>query len=256
MPNAADIYYHLHLGGSQGLAPPVVLIHGAGGTHLYWPSEVRRLPGYLVYAPDLPGHGKSGGRGMQSITTYTQALVNWLDAVDLHSAVLIGHSMGSAIALSLALNHPGRVLGLGLVGAGARLRVAPELLEQASNQTTFLNAVNTLISRSFSVHAPTRLTELAGRRMAETRSSVLYGDFLACDEFDVRERLGELRQPTLIVCGAEDQMTPVRHAQFLANGIPQAALKLIPNAGHMVMLEQPQAVATAIGEFVGAIRYY
>jgi len=193
---------------------------------------------------------------MQSITTYTQALVNWLDAVDLHSAVLIGHSMGSAIALSLALNHPGRVLGLGLVGAGARLRVAPELLEQASNQTTFLNAVNTLISRSFSVHAPTRLTELAGRRMAETRSSVLYGDFLACDEFDVRERLGELRQPTLIVCGAEDQMTPVRHAQFLANGIPQAALKLIPNAGHMVMLEQPQAVATAIGEFVGAIRYY
>jgi pimeloyl-ACP methyl ester carboxylesterase len=143
-----------------------------------------------------------------------------------------------------------------LVGAGARLRVAPELLEQASNQTTFLNAVNTLISRSFSVHAPTRLIELAGRRMAETRSSVLYGDFLACDEFDVRDRLGELRQPTLIVCGAEDQMTPVRHAQFLASGIPQAALKLIPNAGHMVMLEQPQAVATAIGEFVGAIRYY
>jgi pimeloyl-ACP methyl ester carboxylesterase len=256
MPNAADIYYHLHLGDSQGLAPPVVLIHGAGGTHLYWPSEVRRLPGYLVYAPDLPGHGKSGGRGMQSITTYTQALVNWLDAVDLHSAVLIGHSMGSAIALSLALNYPGRVLGLGLVGAGARLRVAPELLEQASNQTTFLNAVNTLISWSFSVHAPTRLTELAGRRMAETRSSVLYGDFLACDEFDVRDRLGELRQPTLIVCGSEDQMTPVRHAQFLASGIPQAALKLIPNAGHMVMLEQPQAVATAIGEFVGAIPYY
>jgi len=256
MPNAIEIYYHLHLGGSEGLTPPVVLIHGAGGTHLYWPSEVRRLPGYHVYAPDLPGHGKSGGRGMQSIGAYTQALINWLDAVDLHSAVLIGHSMGSAIALALALEHPGRVLGLGLVGAGARLRVAPELLEQASNQTTFLNAVSTVISRSFSPHTPARLSDLAARRMAETRSSVLYGDFLACNDFDVRDRLAEIHQPALVLCGADDQMTPVRHAQFLASGIPHAVLKLIPDAGHMVMLEQPQAIAIAIGEFVGAIPYY
>ena len=256
MPNAADIYYHLHQGGSEGLTPPVVLIHGAGGTHLYWPSEVRRLPGYHVYAPDLPGHGKSGGRGMQSISAYTQALISWMDAVGLHSALLIGHSMGSAIALTLALDHPMRVLGLGLVGAGARLRVAPDIIEWTSNQTTFLNAVTAVITRSFSPQTSARLTELAARRMAETRPSVLNGDFLACDEFDVRERLGELHQRTLVLCGADDQMTPVRHAQFLANGIPNATLKIIPDAGHMVMLEQPQAVATALGEFIGGISYY
>jgi pimeloyl-ACP methyl ester carboxylesterase len=92
--------------------------------------------------------------------------------------------------------------------------------------------------------------------MAETRSSVLYGDFLACDEFDIRDRLEEIRQPTLIVCGTDDQMTPVRQAQFLVSGIPNSMLKLIPNAGHMVMLEQPQMVAAAISEFVGAIPYY
>lgn len=256
MPNAADIYYHLHLGGSEGLSPPVVLIHGAGGTHLYWPSEVRRLPGYRIYAPDLPGHGKSGGRGMQSISVYAQALMEWLDAIHLHSVVLIGHSMGSAIALTMALDYPGRVLGLGLIGAGARLRVAPEILEQASNPTTFLNAVGFVIERSFSPASPARLVELAARRMAETRSSVLYGDFLACDEFDVRDRLAGLNLPALILCGMDDQMTPMRQAQFLANGIPNAALKLIPNAGHMVMLEQPQVVAAAISEFVGAIPYY
>lgn len=193
---------------------------------------------------------------MQSINTYTLSLIDWLDAIDLHSAILIGHSMGGAIALALALDYPGRVLGLGLVGAGARLRVAPELLEQASNQTTFLNAVSFVIRRSFSPGAPTRLTELAARRMAETRSSVLYGDFLACDEFDIRDRLEEIRQPTLIVCGTDDQMTPVRQAQFLVSGIPNSMLKLIPNAGHMVMLEQPQMVAAAISEFVGAIPYY
>jgi pimeloyl-ACP methyl ester carboxylesterase len=79
---------------------------------------------------------------MQSISAYTQALVSWLDALDLHSSVLIGHSMGSAIALSLALHHPRRVLGLGLIGAGARLRVSPELLEQTSNQTTLPAALH------------------------------------------------------------------------------------------------------------------
>lgn len=256
MPTVGDIYYHFHQGSSEGLNPPVVLIHGAGGTHLYWPPEVRRLAGYPVYAPDLPGHGKSGGRGMQSIGAYSQALINWLDDVHMHGAVIIGHSMGSAIALSLALDYPDRVLGLGLVGAGARLRVAPELLEQASNPATYLNAVNTVIAWSFSPRTASRLTELASRRMAETRSSVLYGDFLACDEFDVRQRLAEIRQPTLVLSGADDQMTPQRYAQFLANAIPEADLKLIPEAGHMVMLEQPQAVALALREFVGAIPYY
>jgi pimeloyl-ACP methyl ester carboxylesterase len=256
MPNTVNVYYHLHEGAREGLTPPIVLIHGAGGTHLYWPSELRRLPGYRVYAPDLPGHGKSGGRGMQSVGDYSKALIDWLDALDLHSVVMIGHSMGSAIALSLALDHPRRVLGLGLVGAGARLRVSSEILEQTSNQTTFSNAVAMVISRSFSPSAPARLIDLATRRMAETRSSVLYGDFLACDEFDVRERLGELHQPTIVLCGADDQMTPVRYAQYLASGIPNAVLKTIPAAGHMVMLEQPLAIAATISEFVGTIPYY
>jgi pimeloyl-ACP methyl ester carboxylesterase len=256
MPSTADLYYQLHPDGREGLTPPVVLIHGAGGTHLYWPTEIRRLRGYHVYAPDLPGHGDSGGRGMQTIGAYTRALVSWLDALDLHSSVLIGHSMGGAIALCMALDHPSRVLGLGLVGAGARLRVSPELLEQTSNQTTFAGGVAAIISRSFSPQAPPRLVALATRRMSETRASVLYGDFLACDEFDVRERLAEIDQPTLIVCGAEDQMTPVRSAQFLACGIKNALLKVVPNAGHMVMLEQPLAVASAISEFVGSIPYY
>lgn len=256
MPSTADIYYHFHEGGREGLTPPVVLIHGAGGTHLYWPPEIRRLPGYHVYAPDLPGHGNSGGRGMQSINAYTQALVSWLDALDLHSSVLIGHSMGSAMALSLALDHPRRVLGLGLIGAGARLRVSPELLEQTSNQTTFANGVAMIICRSFSPQAPERLVDLATRRMAETRASVLYSDFLACDEFDVRDRLAELRQPALVLCGADDQMTPVRHAQFLASAINNAVLNIVPNAGHMVMLEQPLVVASAISDFVGGIPYY
>ena len=126
MPVAAEIYYSIHADSSGDQRPPVVLIHGAGGTHLFWPSEVRRLAGYRVYSLDLPGHGKSGGRGLQTISAYRQAVCAWLEAVGLHSAVFVGHSMGSAIALTLALDDPEHVLGLGLIGASARLRVAVE----------------------------------------------------------------------------------------------------------------------------------
>ena len=93
MPVAVDFYYSVCEGSEEGLRPPVVLIHGAGGTHLYWPAEMRRLPGYRMYALDLPGHGKSGGRGQQSIPAYAQAVLEWLEAVGLHKAAAsMGHT--------------------------------------------------------------------------------------------------------------------------------------------------------------------
>src|SRR5512135_2219935 len=102
MPTADELYYHIYEGGIEGEKSPVILIHGAGGTHLYWPSEMRRLPRYRVYALDLPGHGKSGGRGQQSIPAYAQAVLAWLEQIGIHRAVFVGHSMGAAIALSIA----------------------------------------------------------------------------------------------------------------------------------------------------------
>ena len=254
MPSIADIYYHEYAGG-EAQRSAVVLIHGAGGTHLYWPAELRRLPGYRVFALDLPGHGKSAGRGLQSIAAYAQAVKDWLLAVGLHSAVFAGHSMGSAIALTLALEHAGHVNGLILLGAGARLKVSPELLENAASHTTYQNAVNMVIDWSFGSGAPPRLKELAGQRMAETRSSVLYGDFFACDAFDETERIEQIRQPVLVICGNEDRMTPLRQSQYLAEHIPGAVLKTIPDAGHMVMLEKPQPVADILLGFLEGVKF-
>jgi pimeloyl-ACP methyl ester carboxylesterase len=255
MPGIADIYYHEYKGSGEGKRSVVVLIHGAGGTHLYWPPELRRLPGYRVLALDLPGHGKSAGRGLQSIAAYTQAVKDWLLALGLHSAVFAGHSMGSAIALMMALEHAEHVNGLVLLGSGARLKVSPELLENAASQTTFQNAVNMVIEWSFGFGALPRLKELAAQRMAETRASALYGDFVACNTFDVTARIEQIRQPTLVVCGSEDRMTPLRQSQFLADHIPGATLKTIPEAGHMVMLEKPQPVADILLGFLEGVKY-
>jgi len=255
MPIATEIYYHRYQGGEQAENPAVVLIHGAGGTHLYWPSQIRRLPGYDVLAVDLPGHGKSAGRGLQSISAYTEALLAWLEAAGLHSAVFIGHSMGSAIALSLALDHPEHVLGLGLLGAAARMPVSPAILESTATQTTFHRAVAMVVKLSFSPQAPERLVELATQRMAETRPSVLHGDFLACDAFDVTARLSEIRQPTIVISGAKDRMTPARNAQYLANEIPNASFSIVEDAGHMVMLEEPDLVADLLLGFLEPIQH-
>jgi pimeloyl-ACP methyl ester carboxylesterase len=255
MPVASDLYYFSHQRGDIETLP-VVLLHGAGGNHLYWPSEVRRLPGFRIFAPDLPGHGKSAGRGQQSIESYAQLIVDWLEALGLHRAAFVGHSMGGGIALELALHHSEHVLGLGLIGTGARLKVSPEILAEAASPTTFHRAVEIVAGAFFSPSADPNLVATAAARLAEIRSSVFYGDFLACDGFDVSGEIAQIRQPALVLCGAEDRLTSPRYSEFLANQIPNAQLVVLAQAGHMVMLEQPQAVAAALAKFLGSLPYH
>jgi pimeloyl-ACP methyl ester carboxylesterase len=241
------IAHQAHLDG-RGL--PVVLLHGAAGTHLSWPAQVRRLPGCRVYALDLPGHGKSGGEACSSISEYTRRVLAWIEALDLQRAIFVGHSMGSAVAMQAALTEPAKVAALVLVGSASQLKVNPALMAQASSPETYLQAVERIVAWSFSRQASERLVELVRKRMAETAQTVLQRDFQACDEFDISERLGEIEAPALVVCGADDRMTPLAGAQNLAGGLRRAHLEVAPNAGHMLMLEQPQAFATLLGAFI------
>lgn len=250
MPQMAGVAFHCHEGDASHRRPTVVLVHGAGGTALHWPPQVRRLPGYRVCAVDLPGHGRSEGIGEQSIAAYARRLIAWADAFALGKAVWVGHSMGGAIVQHLALHYPDRVLALGLVGTGARLRVNPLILEGLAQEEGFPATVETIVKWSFAPQTDERLRELAAQRMAETRPSVLHGDFLACDRFDVSDQVSTIACPTLVICGAEDKMTPPRYAEHLAQQIPQARLVIIPQAGHMVMLEQPEAVAQTLRSFL------
>ncbi len=255
MPIASEIYYCLFEGAEEGEKPPVVLIHGAGGHCLSWPSEIRRLAGFRIYALDLPGHGKSGGCGQQSIQAYAMKVMEWLDAVGLHQAIFIGHSMGGAIGLTLALENPEQVNGIGLLGTGPRLRVSPALLESSSSGTTFHQAVESVVGLSFHPGTDRSLLDQVSRRLSETRQSVFYSDFLACEGFEVTERVSQIRRPCLVICGAQDRMVPLRHSQYLAANIPGASLDIIPDAGHMVMLEQPGRVAKSLAKFLPSVAY-
>ncbi len=249
MPSAAGLYYFEH--SREATAPyPIVLVHGAGGNHLYWPPEIRRLRGIRVFAPDLPGHGKSEGPGEQSIQSYQDTLLRWLDFIGLQKIILVGHSMGGAIALRFASLHPERVAGLGLISTGARLKVHPSLIESAAGRGSNETAIEFIIEQSFSDQANPRLVNQAAQRFKETRPSVLHGDFLACEAFDMRQELGTLSMPTLVLCGDQDRMTPLRFSQYLARQLPNAELEIIREAGHMVILERPREVAACLQRFL------
>ncbi len=255
MPFAAGLFYHLHPGDEVDTSP-LVLIHGVGGMHLDWPPEIRRMPGHRVYALDLPGHGKSSQcSGRQSIEVYADQVILWLRAVRLPKAVFIGHGMGGEVVLSLAHRYAEYMLGLALLGTYARLDVPPDLLEYSRSSTTFYKAVETLTQSAYSAASPLRLMEVAAKRMAEIRPSVLYGDLLASQGFDSTGFLTDIHLPALVMCGADDRLTPLRYSQFLSGSIPNAHMVTIPQAGHMLMVEKPLEVAEALRAFLDQIPY-
>jgi pimeloyl-ACP methyl ester carboxylesterase len=254
MPSAGGLYYFSH--GAEDLSrPPVILIHGAGGHQLYWPPQVRRLSDERIFAVDLPGHGKSEGVGHHTIGDYASAIVHFMDALHLNRAVLAGHSMGGGVALQAAIQSPNRVLGLVLIGSAAHLPVSPALLHIAGDPHKEAEAAHKVIGYSFAPETSARLKELAEQRMLEARSSVLYGDLLACNAFDVAEQAASISAPTLIIFGEEDRMVPPGAGRSLAERIRAARVETVSHAGHMVMLEQPERVAALLSGFLQGLPY-
>ena len=243
--------FYAHRAPVPAEGPAVVFIHGAGGNHQPWLYQVRNLSRRETYAPDLPGHGRSEGPGRDRIAAYGDWLVAFLDAVELEQAVLVGHSMGGAIAQEVALRYPQRVAGLGLVGTGARLRVAPAILEGIRRD--FEAAVRLITGFAFGPEAAEEMKRLSRRQMAQTPPDVLYGDFIACDKFDALGRLEGIGAPAAVVCGTQDRLTPVKFSSYLRDHLPDAHLHLVEGAGHMVMVERPQAVAQALEALLGRV---
>lgn len=161
--------------------------------------------------------------------------------------------MGGAVALELAVNHPTHVAGLGLIATGAYLGVDPTFLEHLANPVTIPNALHIFQMRAFGSQATPILIERCMQAMKETRSSVLYGDWRACSDFDLREAAVRVEAPAWVICGSEDRLTPINYANFLAGSLPAARLQIIPGAGHMLILEQPGRVAQGLQQFLAAL---
>lgn len=252
MPTAGEVYYFTSKNNGRN-QPALVLIHGAGGNHLHWPYNLRRLNNHKIYAPDLPGHGKSGGLGEQSVSSYARAVAEWMKALGIKRAVIAGHSMGGAIAQTLAVEYPRMVRGLILVATGARLEVNQSLLYKLSTPVSTPSAIDDILKWSWMPGTDEKLLKRIREQMLSTRSAVIYGDYLACNNFDLTGSLRKIRVPTLVIAGENDKMTPLDLNRQLESGIRKAQMSVIPQAGHMVMLEKPETVAQETLSFLSKI---
>lgn len=253
MPFAADIFYKSYTSSEKVASPSIILLHGAGGSHLSWPPLIRRMEGYTIYAIDLPGHGRSADQQIESIEDNYQFVHRWKESLNISPIILVGHSMGSAIAMQWALNEPGIIAGMILLGSSAHLKVNPGLLISLCNQETYDQAVDRIIRWSFSKQTSDKLKSMIGKRMHESSPDVMYRDFLICNKFNISQQLNKIDIPTLIVCGELDKMTPPAESISMVESLPFAHLEIVPVAGHMVMLEKPAETMSLIQRFLDRI---
>jgi pimeloyl-ACP methyl ester carboxylesterase len=223
---------------------PVVFIHGAGNTSYTWYNQLSiNLTQYYPLVVDLPGHVRSSGEGFNEIERYSEFILSFIDTLRLEHVVLSGHSMGGAIALDFALKYPNRLNRLILIGTGAKLRVAKEVLENTKKGFSYSYY-------AYSLKTDKSLFDLAEKEFPLTDPIVRYNDFVACNSFSVMDKINMINVDTLVIVGRDDQLTPVKYAEFLTREIKNSKLKIIDDAGHNVMWEKPDEVNLTIKNFL------
>jgi pimeloyl-ACP methyl ester carboxylesterase len=230
---------------------PLLFIHGSGDSARIWRPQLDHFGPSRALAIDLPGHGERPDNLPEtaSVQDYTRAVYKIVTReLQLNHPIIAGHSLGGAIALTMALDHRPELGGLILIGTGARLRVLPELLEAARATPEEANFQLKAMGMAYTTPA-NMATELINEQVMP-EPNMLYRDLAACDAFDCMARLSEIHLPTLILCGAEDRSTPLKYSQYLHEHIAGSVLRVIPDAGHFVLREQPKAVNLAIEEWM------
>ena len=235
--------------------PVIVLLHGAGFDHTTWALHTRWFAhhGFAVLAPDLPGHGRSSGKPLPSIADMADWTAALIAAAGATKARLVGHSMGSLIALETAARHPASVSGLNLIGTAATMTVGPDLLRAAeANEQAAIDMVS-IWGLGFQAElggslAPGLWMHSGAQRVLEQcRPGVLYNDLAACNAYQgALAAAATVTVPTTLILGERDMMTPSKAGKALAAAIPHAKTIVLPGAGHMMMVERPDELLAAL----------
>ncbi len=235
--------------------PSVLFIHGAGMDHSVWvlPARYFARHKFNVIAPDLPGHGRSAGAALTSIEVMASWVAALLDALSITDSAIVGHSMGSLVALNFAACHPEKTRRLALLGVSTPMPVTEMLLDAAkANDHDAIDMANTWSHSPFGEMGgnenPGICMTMSGQRLLErTPEDVFFADLNACNQFQGGEALAEkINVPTLIIAGAQDKMTAPVNASKMAGLIEHSRLVTLNPCGHSMLSEQPNAVLDAL----------
>jgi pimeloyl-ACP methyl ester carboxylesterase len=243
--------------------PTAVFIHGAQHDHSVWILQTRYFAhhGFGVLAVDLPGHGRSKGAPLASVEAMADWLLAVLDAAKVQKAALIGHSMGSLIALETAFRAPDKVSKLALVGTAYPMKVSGALLDASMNdEQTAIDMVN-IWSHTTIAHKPSSPgpgfyvmggnQRLMQRISQQNPAKVFHTDFSACNAYANGDAAAtSVSCPTLLLIGKRDMMTPPKATATLSKTIAGCRVVHIENCGHALMAEQPDAVLDSLFGFI------
>ena len=235
--------------------PTLVLLHGAGFDHSSWALHSRWFAhhGYNVLAPDLPGHGRSSGPPLPAISEMADWTAALIEAAGAAKARLVGHSMGSLIALETAARHPTKVSALGLIGTAATMTVGPDLLKAAeANDRSAIDMVS-IWGLGFQAElggslAPGLWMHSGAQRVLEQcRPGVLFNDLAACNAYqNALAAAAQVTVPATFILGERDMMTPAKAGKTLAAALPNSRTIVLRGAGHMMMAERPDELLAAL----------
>ncbi len=235
--------------------PAIVFLHGAGMDHSVWALLARSFAhhGFGVLAPDLPGHGRSTGTPLSSIAALADWTAALIDAAGVATARIVGHSMGTLIALETAARHSGKVSGLGLIATAAPMRVSDDLLNAAKANDHAAIDMMSIWGEGYRATlggsmAP-GLWMLGGaeRLLERARPGVIFADLSACNAYtEALAAAAKVTVPSIVIQGSRDVMTPLKGGKAIAAAIPGCRLAMIEGAGHMLMSERPEEVLAAL----------
>ena len=258
-PGGHDTYCYTRDREIDPAADSIVFVHGAGMDHTVWTPFARHFArhGRNVVAVDLPGHGRSAGAPLESIEEISDWLILLLDALAITRAAIVGHSLGSIVALDAAARHPERVRAIALVGTTAPMPVSQAILDAAAADAP--EAFHMLTEFGFSRRHLYGGSSNPGMWMAgaslrlQQRSApgVLHADMNACNNYDSGlQRAAQVSCPVLVVAGDGDRLTPLRGAQPLLAALPSPVVRVLRGSGHSLMSEAPNALLAALRELL------
>ncbi len=248
--------------GSRALVatqPTVLFVHGAAHDHSVWALQSRYFAhhGFNVLAIDLPGHGRSAGRPLATVDAIADWLPRVLDAAGVKHAAVVGYSMGSLAALACAGRHGERLTRVALLGTAVPMAVSDALLAaaQADDHLAFelINGWSHSAGKQLGGNQVPGMwmTGASMRLMERSGPGVLYNDLKACADYaNGLDAAAAVTCPVLVIMGARDVMAPPKGAQDLLAALPQPTVVSLPDTGHALMAEQPDAVLDALRLFL------